>query len=93
MSSGWRVSLISGWRRIVPVDELGIPTYDELVLVANSDDLAEAIGLLRLQPFNRCPMCGLNGGRSQHHRVLCDHSWHERSSAVITFLARMGEGE
>ena len=27
--------------RIVPVDELGIPTYDELVLVANSDDIAD----------------------------------------------------
>lgn len=26
--------------RVVPVDELGIPTYDELVLVANSDDVA-----------------------------------------------------
>lgn len=25
--------------RVVPVDELGIPTYDELVLVANSDDV------------------------------------------------------
>jgi putative hydroxymethylpyrimidine transport system substrate-binding protein len=27
--------------RVVPVDELGIPTYDELVVVANSDDLDE----------------------------------------------------
>lgn len=27
--------------RIAPVDELGIPTYDELVLVANSEDLAD----------------------------------------------------
>jgi len=27
--------------RILPVDELGIPTYDELVLVANTDDMAE----------------------------------------------------
>ena len=27
--------------RILPVDELGIPTYDELVLVANSEDLAD----------------------------------------------------
>jgi putative hydroxymethylpyrimidine transport system substrate-binding protein len=27
--------------RVVPVDQLGIPTYDELVLVANSDDLAD----------------------------------------------------
>jgi putative hydroxymethylpyrimidine transport system substrate-binding protein len=27
--------------RVVPVDELGIPTYDELVLVANSDRLEE----------------------------------------------------
>ena len=27
--------------RILPVDELGIPTYDELVLVANSDDIAD----------------------------------------------------
>jgi putative hydroxymethylpyrimidine transport system substrate-binding protein len=27
--------------RIVPVDQLGIPTYDELVLVANSDDIAD----------------------------------------------------
>jgi putative hydroxymethylpyrimidine transport system substrate-binding protein len=25
--------------RVVPVDQLGIPTYDELVLVANSDDI------------------------------------------------------
>src|SRR5688500_3612225 len=34
--------------RVVPVDELGIPTYDELVLVANSDridDDPEAISL------------------------------------------------
>ena len=27
--------------RVVPVDQLGIPTYDELVLVANTDDIAE----------------------------------------------------
>jgi putative hydroxymethylpyrimidine transport system substrate-binding protein len=27
--------------RVVPVDRLGIPTYDELVVVANSDDLDE----------------------------------------------------
>ncbi len=27
--------------RIVPVNELGIPTYDELVLVANSEDVAD----------------------------------------------------
>ena len=27
--------------RVVPVDELGIPTYDELVLVANSDRVAD----------------------------------------------------
>jgi putative hydroxymethylpyrimidine transport system substrate-binding protein len=34
--------------RVVPVDELGIPTYDELVLVANSDRVAEDPELLRL---------------------------------------------
>jgi putative hydroxymethylpyrimidine transport system substrate-binding protein len=33
---------------VVPVDELGIPTYDELVLVANSDRVAEDPELLRL---------------------------------------------
>ena len=27
--------------RVVPVDELGIPTYDELVLVASEDRVAE----------------------------------------------------
>ena len=32
----------------MPVDELGIPTYDELVLVANSDRVAEDPELLRL---------------------------------------------
>jgi putative hydroxymethylpyrimidine transport system substrate-binding protein len=34
--------------RVVPVDELGIPTYDELVLVANADRVAEDPELLRL---------------------------------------------
>ncbi len=34
--------------RVVPVDELGIPTYDELVLVANSDRVADDPELLRL---------------------------------------------
>jgi putative hydroxymethylpyrimidine transport system substrate-binding protein len=34
--------------RVVPVDELGIPTYDELVLVANSERVAEDPELLRL---------------------------------------------
>jgi putative hydroxymethylpyrimidine transport system substrate-binding protein len=34
--------------RVVPVDELGIPTYDELVLVANSDRAADDPELLRL---------------------------------------------
>ncbi len=34
--------------RVVPVDRLGIPTYDELVLVANSDRVAEDPELLRL---------------------------------------------
>jgi len=33
--------------RIVPVDELGIPTYDELVLVANSDTLDDKRELVR----------------------------------------------
>jgi putative hydroxymethylpyrimidine transport system substrate-binding protein len=33
---------------VVPVDRLGIPTYDELVLVANSDRLAEDPELVRL---------------------------------------------
>ena len=34
--------------RIVPVDELGIPTYDELVLVANSDQVEEDPEAIRL---------------------------------------------
>lgn len=34
--------------RVVPVDQLGIPTYDELVLVANSDRIAEDPEPLRL---------------------------------------------
>ena len=34
--------------RIVPVDHLGIPTYDELVLVANSDDVARTRSPIRL---------------------------------------------
>ncbi|MGI9019491.1 MAG: ABC transporter substrate-binding protein [Solirubrobacterales bacterium] len=34
--------------RVVPVDELGIPTYDELVLVANSDRVAEDPEAIRL---------------------------------------------
>ncbi len=34
--------------RVVPVDELGIPTYDELVLVANTDRIAEDPEPLRL---------------------------------------------
>ncbi len=34
--------------RIVPVDELGIPTYDELVLVANSDRVADDPEQVRL---------------------------------------------
>ena len=34
--------------RVVPVDELGIPTYDELVLVANSDRVAEDPEPMRL---------------------------------------------
>jgi putative hydroxymethylpyrimidine transport system substrate-binding protein len=34
--------------RIVPVDELGIPTYDELVLVANSDRVEEDPEAIRL---------------------------------------------
>jgi putative hydroxymethylpyrimidine transport system substrate-binding protein len=34
--------------RVVPVDRLGIPTYDELVLVANSERVAEDPELLRL---------------------------------------------
>jgi putative hydroxymethylpyrimidine transport system substrate-binding protein len=34
--------------RVVPVNELGIPTYDELVLVANSDRLAEDSESVRL---------------------------------------------
>jgi putative hydroxymethylpyrimidine transport system substrate-binding protein len=34
--------------RIVPVDELGIPTYDELVLVANSDAVEEDPEAVRL---------------------------------------------
>jgi putative hydroxymethylpyrimidine transport system substrate-binding protein len=33
---------------VVPVDELGIPTYDELVLVADSDRVADDPELLRL---------------------------------------------
>jgi putative hydroxymethylpyrimidine transport system substrate-binding protein len=33
---------------VVPVDRLGIPTYDELVLVANSDELAENAEPIRL---------------------------------------------
>jgi len=32
--------------RVVPVDELGIPTYSELVLVANSEDLEEKAPLI-----------------------------------------------
>ena len=34
--------------RIVPVDELGIPTYNELVLVANSDRVADDPEAIRL---------------------------------------------
>ena len=34
--------------RVVPVDELGIPTYDELVLVANSDRVADDPEPMRL---------------------------------------------
>jgi putative hydroxymethylpyrimidine transport system substrate-binding protein len=34
--------------RVVPVDRLGIPTYDELVLVANSDRVAEDPEPIRL---------------------------------------------
>jgi putative hydroxymethylpyrimidine transport system substrate-binding protein len=34
--------------RVVPVDELGIPTYDELVLVANSDRVEEDPEAIRL---------------------------------------------
>lgn len=34
--------------RVIPVDELGIPTYDELVLVANSDTLDERSENIRL---------------------------------------------
>lgn len=34
--------------RVVPVDKLGIPTYDELVLVANSDRVAEDPEAIRL---------------------------------------------
>jgi putative hydroxymethylpyrimidine transport system substrate-binding protein len=34
--------------RVVPVDELGIPTYDELVLVASTDRVAEDPEALRL---------------------------------------------
>jgi putative hydroxymethylpyrimidine transport system substrate-binding protein len=34
--------------RVVPVDRLGIPTYDELVVVANSNRVAEDPELLRL---------------------------------------------
>jgi putative hydroxymethylpyrimidine transport system substrate-binding protein len=34
--------------RVVPVDELGIPTYDELVLVANRERLAEDPEAVRL---------------------------------------------
>ena len=34
--------------RVVPVDELGIPTYDELVLVANSDQVEEDPESIRL---------------------------------------------
>jgi putative hydroxymethylpyrimidine transport system substrate-binding protein len=34
--------------RIVPVDELGIPTYDELVLVASTDRVAEDPEAIRL---------------------------------------------
>lgn len=34
--------------RVVPVDELGIPTYDELVLVANEDAVADDPEAIRL---------------------------------------------
>ena len=34
--------------RVVPVDELGIPTYDELVLVANADRVADDPEAIRL---------------------------------------------
>ena len=34
--------------RVVPVDQLGIPTYDELVLVANSDHVADDPEAIRL---------------------------------------------
>jgi putative hydroxymethylpyrimidine transport system substrate-binding protein len=34
--------------RVVPIDELGIPTYDELVLVANSDRVEEDPEAIRL---------------------------------------------
>jgi putative hydroxymethylpyrimidine transport system substrate-binding protein len=34
--------------RVVPVDQLGIPAYDELVLVANEDDVADDPEAIRL---------------------------------------------
>jgi putative hydroxymethylpyrimidine transport system substrate-binding protein len=34
--------------RVVPVDELGVPTYDELVLVANEDTVADDPEAIRL---------------------------------------------
>jgi putative hydroxymethylpyrimidine transport system substrate-binding protein len=33
---------------VIPVDKLGIPTYDELVLVANSDNLGDSAQSIRL---------------------------------------------
>ncbi len=47
--------------RIAPVDELGVPTYDELVLVANSDDIADDPEPTRL--FIAALERGTEGGR------------------------------
>ena len=49
--------------RVVPVDELGIPTYDELVLVANSDRVEDDPEAIRL--FIAALERGTRGGRAR----------------------------
>ena len=52
--------------RVVPVDELGIPTYDELVLVADADRVADDPEPIRL--FIAALERGTRGGRPRPGR-------------------------
>ena len=51
---------------VIPVDRLGIPTYDELVVVANSDELAEL--LERDRAVSRRAAARHQGGRGRSGR-------------------------